>query len=326
MQGENMAKRLKTRLSAGAALVTGLSAFGVGLMATPAQAATVTQQYECTYSVLNIGEVEGDPSVSVELTADIPTEAETGDVIESAVTATVTIPDSRRDSLYGLLAVRSVDGPNATDAAAEDGGLNSQNARNQATFTISDGTESADGVMPLEVPMTDVPASGELVVTATGAIEPTELTRAGEYTITAGDFQAYIRGYGEDGGYKTNVTLNCTNVSENPQIATVSVTEGEDDSTDDPSGTPGDDDTTTPGDGDTTTPGDGDTTTPEPTATVGDGDDDPTAPETPGVVQTDDSSVLPGGNDAALLLGGVLLAGAGAGAVTLARRRNGAQH
>ena len=42
--------------------------------------------------------------------------------------------------------------------------------------------------MPLEVPMTDVPASGELVVTATGAIEPTELTRAGEYTITAGDF------------------------------------------------------------------------------------------------------------------------------------------
>lgn len=318
MQGENMAKRLKTRLSAGAALVTGLSAFGVGLMATPAQAATVTQQYECTYSVLNIGEVEGDPSVSVELTADIPTEAETGDVIESAVTATVTIPDSRRDSLYGLLGVRSVDGPNATDAAAEDGGLNQQNARNQATFTISDGTESADGVMPLEVPMTDVPASGELVVTATGAIEPTELTRAGEYTITAGDFQAYIRGYGEDGGYKTNVTLNCTNVSENPQIATVSVTEGEDDSTDDPSGTPGDDDTTTPGDGDTTTP--------EPTATVGDGGDEPTDPETPGVVQTDDSSVLPGGNDAALLLGGVLLAGAGAGAVTLARRRNGAQH
>ncbi|WP_162786921.1 DUF6801 domain-containing protein, partial [Janibacter anophelis] len=237
-----MAKRLKTRLSAGAALVTGLSAFGVGLMATPAQAATVTQQYECTYSVLNIGEVEGDPSVSVELTADIPTEAETGDVIESAVTATVTIPDSRRDSLYGLLGVRSVDGPNATDAAAEDGGLNSQNARNQATFTISDGTESADGVMPLEVPMTDVPASGELVVTATGAIEPTELTRAGEYTITAGDFQAYIRGYGEDGGYKTNVTLNCTNVSENPQIATVSVTEGSSEPTSpdpsDPSTTP----------------------------------------------------------------------------------------
>ncbi|MGN7248024.1 hypothetical protein ACTHQ1_09895, partial [Janibacter anophelis] len=259
-----MAKRLKTRLSAGAALVTGLSAFGVGLMATPAQAATVTQQYECTYSVLNIGEVEGDPSVSVELTADIPAEAETGDVIESAVTATVTIPDSRRDSLYGLLAVRSVDGPNAATAAAEaDSGLNAQDARNQATFTISDGTESADGVMPLEVPMTDVPASGELVVTATGAIEPTELTRAGEYTITAGDFQAYIRGYGEDGGYKTNVTLNCTNVSENPQIATVSVTEGSSEPTSpdpsDPSTTP------EPTDPSTTPEPTDPSTTPEPT-------------------------------------------------------------
>ena len=50
-----MAKRLKTRLSAGAAVVTGLSAFGVGLMATPAQADTVTLNYTCSFDVLNVG-------------------------------------------------------------------------------------------------------------------------------------------------------------------------------------------------------------------------------------------------------------------------------
>lgn len=219
-----MAKRLKTRLSAGAAVVTGLSAFGVGLMATPAQAATVTQSYECTYEVLNVGPIDGNPSVSVDLTAQIPAEAEAGTNVESAVTAKVTIPEERRESLYGLLGVRAVDGPNAQDAAKEDGELNKKNARNKADFSVSNGSGSGEGSIPLEVPKTDVPASGDLVVTATGSISH-ELTAPGDYSIEAGDFQAYIRGYGETGDYKTNITLDCTNVSENTEIAKVTVTE-----------------------------------------------------------------------------------------------------
>ena len=167
-----MAKRLKTRLSAGAALVTGLGMMGLAT-AVPAQAATITQSYDCTYSALNIGEVSGNPAVTVELTADIPATAEVGDSISSDVSAKVTIPDERRDSLYSLLGVRQIDAPDAEAAAAEDGGLNSKNARNLALFTIGNGTDSDDGIMALSAPKSDVPASGELVVTATGAIAPT---------------------------------------------------------------------------------------------------------------------------------------------------------
>ncbi|UTT65589.1 hypothetical protein NMQ01_12895 [Janibacter sp. CX7] len=64
------------------------------------------------------------------------------------------------------------------------------------------------------------------------------------------------------------------------------------------------------------------------------GDDDgagtgSSGPETPGVVQTDGFSRVAqpeGDNTAAFLLGGALLAGAGAGSVVLVRRRQAAQH
>lgn len=228
-----MAKRLTTRVSAGASLVLGLGVAGIGF-ATPAQAVTVTQQYECTYNVLNVGEVAGESAVTVELTADIPATAQVGDTLTSDVTAKVTIPDSRRDSLYGLLAVRAIDGPDAATAAADPN--NKQDARNQAGFTVSGGSSPIDGVIPLSAPLTVVPSSGELVVTATGAIAPVTLEQAGSYTVTAGDFQAYIRGYetAEGTGYKTNVTMNCTNVSADKTIATVEVTGGATPTTSDP--------------------------------------------------------------------------------------------
>ncbi|WP_369407375.1 DUF6801 domain-containing protein, partial [Janibacter limosus] len=314
------------RLSAGAALVTGLGMMGLAT-AVPAQAATVTQNYECSFDVLNVGVTYDAAPVQVELTADVPATVEVGDEINSAVTATVTIQDEQRNALYGLLGVRAVDGPDAAGAAAEDGGLNTKNARNQASFTLSNGTDSAEGIIPLEVPVTAVPDSGELVVVATGAVAPISADGVGTYTVDAGDFQAYIRGYeNADGtGYKTNITMDCTNVSEITEIATVEVTEATDEPTDpDPSGTPTDE-PTDPSGTSTDEPTDP-STTPEPSATVGDGDDGSTDPQTPGVVQTDDASVLSGDDNAALLLGGVLLAGAGAGAVTIARRRSGSQH
>mgnify|MGYP007004568546 CR=1 FL=1 len=44
--------------------------------------------------------------------------------------------------------------------------------------------------MPLEVPVTAVPESGDLTVSATGAVEPVKAEVPGTYTIEAGDFQA----------------------------------------------------------------------------------------------------------------------------------------
>ncbi|MCT1620054.1 hypothetical protein M3B33_13265 [Janibacter hoylei] len=247
-----MAKRLKTRLSAGAAVVTGLSAFGVGLMATPAQAATVSLDYTCSFDVLNVGVTYDAAPVAVDLTIDVPASVEVGEEIDSAVTADVTIGNEQRNALYSLLGVRAVDGPDAATAAGEDGGLNTKKARNQADFTLTNGTESADGIMPLEVPVTAVPESGDLTVTATGAVEPVKAEVPGTYTIEAGDFQAYIRGYenADGSGYKTNITMDCTNVSESSTVATVEVTEasGEPSEPSDPS------DPSDPGTSDPSTP------------------------------------------------------------------------
>ncbi|MDN5724244.1 MAG: hypothetical protein L0H20_14845, partial [Corynebacterium sp.] len=90
-----MAKRLSSRLSAGAALVTGLGMMGIAT-AVPAQAATVALDYDCTYTVLNGGEIDGDNAVGVQLDVALPETAQVGDVIDPSVTATVRIPDTRR--------------------------------------------------------------------------------------------------------------------------------------------------------------------------------------------------------------------------------------
>ncbi|MDN5896773.1 MAG: hypothetical protein L0H93_22480, partial [Nocardioides sp.] len=156
-----MAKRLSSRLSAGAALVTGLGMMGIAT-AVPAQAATVDLDYDCTYTVLNVGEIDGDNAVGVQLDVALPETAQVGDVIDPSVTATVSIPDTRRDSLYDLLDVRAIDGPGEAEAAAEDGGLNASSARNEANFSLTDGSETRNGIIPLQIPMTDVPDAGDL--------------------------------------------------------------------------------------------------------------------------------------------------------------------
>ena len=309
-----MAKRLTTRICAGAAAVTGLGMMGIAT-AVPAQADAVTLNYSCTYTVLNIGEVAGDNAVTVALDVDLPETLTVGDTVNSAVNATVTIPDSRRDSLYGLLGIRSVDGPNAEVAASETAsGLNQLDARNQASFSLDHDGQTAEGLIPLEVPMTAVPASGDLVVQAAGAVEPIDVSSAGTYSVVAGDFQAYVRGYGEQGEYKSNITMDCTNVSENSVVGTVEVVEAEPTEPEPTEPEPTEPEPTEP---EPTTP---EPTTPEPTT--------PAEPAVPGVVQTDGltpASLTDSDNTAVLAMGGLLLAGAGAGAVLVVRRRA-AQH
>lgn len=302
-----MARR-HVRTSAGAAALAGLGIAAVGL-AAPAQAVTITQDYECTYEVLNLGQIAGDPDVSVSYTVDLPTSVEEGEQITSDVTAVVTIPESRRDSLYSLLNVRAVDAPS--------------DPLNAAGVSVSDSTDSVDGDIAFTSPLTDVPASGELVVTATGSVS-VPAPSAGTYDVEATDLTAFIRGYADADGqsYTTNVTLRCTNVSESTSVGTIEVTEADFEptpTTDEPTtDEPTTDEPTT----DEPTSEDPDpTTSSDPTATSG----SPTSVQTPALVQTD-ATQGGSGQSPALLLGGGLLAAVGALGLALTRRRASARH
>ncbi|MET4078051.1 DUF6801 domain-containing protein [Janibacter sp. UYMM211] len=302
-----MARR-HVRTSAGAAALAGIGIAAVGL-AAPAQAVTVTQDYECTYEVLNLGQIAGDPDVSVSYTVDLPTSVEEGEQITSDVTAVVTIPESRRDSLYSLLNVRAVDAPS--------------DPLNAAGVSVSDGTDSVDGDIAFTSPLTDVPASGELVVTATGSVS-VPAPSAGTYDVEATDLTAFIRGYADADGqsYTTNVTLRCTNVSESTSVGTIEVTEADSEptpTTDEPTtDEPTTDEPTT----DEPTSEDPDpTTSADPTATSG----SPTSVQTPALVQTD-ATQGGSGQSPALLLGGGLLAAVGSLGLALTRRRASARH
>lgn len=302
-----MARR-HVRTSAGAAALAGIGIAAVGL-AAPAQAVTITQDYECTYEVLNLGQIAGDPAVSVSYTVDLPASVEEGEQITSDVTAVVTIPESRRDSLYSLLNVRAVDAPS--------------DPLNAAGVSVSDGTDSVDGDIAFTSPLTDVPASGELVVTATGSVS-VPAPSAGTYDVEATDLTAFIRGYADADGqsYTTNVTLRCTNVSESTSVGTIEVTEADSEpspTTDEPTtDEPTTDEPTT--DGPTSEDPDP-TTSADPTATSG----SPTSVQTPALVQTD-ARQGGSGQSPALLLGGGLLAAVGGLGLALTRRRASARH
>ncbi|MEX1909197.1 hypothetical protein L6241_12975 [Janibacter sp. Y6] len=320
-----MARR-HVRTSAGAAALAGIGIAAVGL-AAPAQAVTITQDYECTYEVLNLGQIAGDPAVSVSYTVDLPTSVEEGEQITSDVTAVVTIPESRRDSLYSLLNVRAVDAPS--------------DPLNAAGVSVSDGTDSVDGDIAFTSPLTDVPASGELVVTATGSVS-VPAPSAGTYDVEATDLTAFIRGYADADGqsYTTNVTLRCTNVSESTSVGTIEVTEADSEptpttdepttdepttdepTTDEPTTDEPTTDEPTSEDPDPTTSEDPDpTTSADPTATSG----SPTSVQTPALVQTD-ATQGGSGQSPALLLGGGLLAAVGGLGLALTRRRASARH
>ena len=400
-----MAKRLTARLSAGAALVTGLGLAGIAV-SVPAQAAT-TLNYSCTTPL-------GPQTLAVALDTDAPETTSVGTDLSVTPSGTVTLNSALANGIAGALQWQDVRA-DIPDVEA----------------TLSDGTESATFTTDLSIARTtifkdnawtqddtpDLPISGDAI-----AVTPEV---AGTYTISAPDsFTATFHGYDAAGeaGTLSPIESTCTYVDGDKVIDTVTVEEEAEPTPTTSEPTTSEPTTSTPAPevndwfnepGSLPITDDGKSFTVEGTAdqagvvsvvlldeskkvlrtitwnvTEGsntrdfpfaegtdyvrlvsedcvdsngndgsvaggcnveyyapwvnpDSDDDDNSgdddgagsgsagPETPGVVQTDGFTRVEepaGTNSAALLLGGALLAGAGAGSVVLVRRRQAAQH
>lgn len=283
-----------TRASAGAALVTGLGLMGVATAAPASAEVTGSLEYTCQEVGQNIQFT--DPW-TVDLTLDVPKAVEQGETIPAGgITATVTPGADATQTMQGL-------------------GVTSLEGTAETTYTFGEGGTARD--VALTVPKTDVPATGTVSVDATG--ESTEETAPAEdvnVPITAGDFTAQLEN--QDGFV---FQIECT-APEDATVGTVAVGDAEPPAEEpeepaepeEPSDPPADDTEEPPAD-DT---GAGDD--------AGAGSGDAAEPEVPGVVQTDgvaNGSALT--SPTAIALGGLLLAGAGASTVVVARRKA-AQH
>ena len=213
-----MSFRRPTSAIGATVLTLAASSIAVAGAASPAHADQVTKDltYDCNFDVLGVGDA-GNSTVKVSVTADIPsTPLQVGTAAPRVpVQAVVTIPDDRRVALYDLLAVRSVDAPDAeTATAAVD--LNKDGIVTSADVLVGDTTVKA----PLTAPVTVVPASGDFDVTASGSTESFTPTTEGELAIEVGDFTGFIRGFSSADGtnYKTNIKLRCTNTSADASI------------------------------------------------------------------------------------------------------------
>lgn len=280
-----MATRLMTRLSAGAALVTGLGMMGVAT-ALPAHAET-TVTYTCTVSVGDATFGEGPATVTFD--TDAPSSVGPGDTLTvNSVTADVTIPvnDMTPDTnLQGSgmtfpvnAEVRTGDKViGAVDATLTSTSITANEGEVRAHLA---DTQSRSIVVPVE-------AAGLTFE----VLAPTSLEGVLRLPETSEVREA---------------TVNCTTEETNRVIDTVVVTSPEMDEKPDDA---------------------------EDTAVVHDpvdqgqspaGDAPAEPPAVPQVVQTDGLTpqMMPQDDDtAAFALGGLLLAGAGAGTVLVARRR-----
>lgn len=185
-QGEMfMAKRLTTKVSAGASIVLGLGVAGIGL-ATPASAVAADIEYTCSVSDLDI--TFEDPW-TVNLDVDVPEQVATGEEIPApGIVATVT-PGADAQERLRSLNVKTVEGPT------------------QATYTVGGEERSVE----LTAPTTEVPAEGNLVVEATGTGQAeTAPAEDGTIDIAAGDFTSALT---TDTGFVLN--LSCTAPEDN---------------------------------------------------------------------------------------------------------------
>ncbi|MGO1166141.1 MAG: DUF6801 domain-containing protein, partial [Janibacter sp.] len=220
-----MAKRLTTRLSAGAALVTGLGMVGIAAAAPANAEVTGTLEYTC--SVPDQGRTFTDPW-TVDLTMDIPDQVEPGaEIPAGAITADVT-PDAEATELMQTLGVEYLEGSAST------------------SYTFGGGdTRTVD----LEVDRTTVPSKGSVTVTGTGtSTAETAPEEEGTVDIVAGDFTAALA---NQDGFVFNI--ECTAPEDNAvgDVTIGEATEEPGDGTEEPG-----DGTEEPGDG-TEEPGDG---------------------------------------------------------------------
>lgn len=205
-----MAKRLKTRLSAGAALVTGLGMMGLAT-AVPAHAAA-TMQYSCTTPL-------GPQVLDVKLDTDAPETATTGEALTITPSGTVTLNESISNAMAGALGWE--------DVSADIPGV---------VATISNGTDSADFTTDLSIPRTTIRTNGAWVTDSTpdlpitGTAQSTTIEQAGSYTLSAPDtFNTTFHGYDAAGetGTLSPIASVCTYVPDSGSkvIDTVTVTD-----------------------------------------------------------------------------------------------------
>lgn len=205
-----MATRLTARLSAGAALVTGLGLAGIAV-SVPAQAAT-TLNYSCTTPI-------GAQTLAVTLDTDAPETTTVGTALSVTPSGTVTLNSALANGMAGALQWE--------DVRAE---------MPDVEATLSDGTESATFTTDLSIARTkifdgdnggwtqddtpDLPVSGDAI-----AVTPEV---AGTYTISAPDtFTATFHGYNAAGeaGTLSPIDSTCTYVDGDQVIDTVTVEE-----------------------------------------------------------------------------------------------------
>jgi plastocyanin len=196
-----MAKRLKTRLSAGAALVTGLGMMGLAT-AVPAQAATPLT-YTCTMT-------DGQSHDFVfTLDSGAETAATVGDTVTFTPTGTVALDADFRDGL--------VDG----NVKAVDGELPA------VGITVGNGTQTAPAPMDISIARTPITAT-TTTLPLSGAERTVDASAAGTYTISAPDsFNATLKGYDGTDASSTqvgaNVVVNCAYKSGSKVIDTIIV-------------------------------------------------------------------------------------------------------
>lgn len=201
-----MAKRLKTRLSAGAALVTGLGMMGL-VTAVPAQADS-SLVYSCTTPL-------GDKTFDISLSATDADTATVGDTVTLSPSGTLTLSSDVANAMAGFLGWNYVEG----DA---DG----------VTATVTNGTDSAPVTTDLSITRTHIfdgswvqDDTPDLPITGSGGEVVAE--QAGTYSVSAPDtFSATFRGYDADqqlvGG---PIESDCTYVSGSKVIDTITVTD-----------------------------------------------------------------------------------------------------
>ncbi|KRE37410.1 hypothetical protein ASG73_06935 [Janibacter sp. Soil728] len=245
-----MANRLKTRISAGAALVTGLGMMGLAT-AVPAQAAA-TMQYSCTTPL-------GPQVLDVTLDTDAPETATTGEALTITPSGTVTLNENISNGMAGALAWE--------DVSADIPGV---------VATISNGTDSADFTTDLTIPRTTIFTNGTWVTDSTpdlpitGTAQSTAIAQAGSYTVSAPDtFNTTFHGFNAAGetGTLSPIASICTYVPNSGSKVIDTVTVTDEPTTPEPT-TP---EPTTP---EPTTP---EPTTPEPTVEVDDWFDEPSS-------------------------------------------------
>lgn len=178
------------------AAVSAVMIGGTALLAVPAEAVSQTLTYTCPV---------GGADRQFKLIADttLPDTAVAGSALSGAANASVVIGDDVRSLMYGFLGARAVKG----------------------TASISTTAFGAPKAFAATIPLTTVPATGELTVPAAGPVALTAPATAGVYEIRAGNFTTAITLVKEDNSEVGPINVSCTlDAGQNTLIDTVTVT------------------------------------------------------------------------------------------------------